>query len=109
MSLGEFDTPDRVPFRNQSEYSSTMLAPALERLSEAAARQSLVLLHNPRHALPLFDRGSSEAGAAAAPKTVAVVGLEAKMDAGCKYSSPNPNNLTESSPNRTQSSLVHLT
>ena len=101
MSLGEFDRPSRVPFQNRSVYSTARLAPALERLSEEAARQSLVLLHNPQHALPLFSRDRSRepattatAAAAAPNRQVAVVGLETRMDAGYDTAGDGPDMLT---------------
>jgi beta-glucosidase len=79
--LGEFDRKGVVPFRNASVYDAAKLAPALETLSEAAARQSLVLLQNQRHTLPLFAAHSGSTSSSAAKK-VAVVGIESKVTAG---------------------------
>ena len=67
MRLGEFDPPSANPFRNASVYNRQALTPALEKLSEEAAQQSLVLLKNTDAMLPLSVPTVAH---------VAVIGLE---------------------------------
>ena len=68
----------------RSRYNDARLTPALEQLSVEAAKQSLVLLKNANNTLPLFAElfGGGGGGVPDAPVAVAVVGIEAAMDAG---------------------------
>ena len=90
MRLGEFDAPATVEWQNVSRFNTAALQPALERLSEEAARSSLVLLKNTNRALPLVlpsstVQGSWSRGRASDRTTslaVAVVGIESFGHAG---------------------------
>ena len=81
--LGEFDPPDRVPFSKISP--DVICSPAHRNLALKTARESIVLLTNKDHFLPL-DAGKL--------KTIAVIGPHATMFTAGGYSGRAVNPVT---------------